>query len=195
VTCKPISAILLAAGGSNRLGKPKQLIPWRGTTLLNYTISEIEKSGITDIILVLGASAETITESLINSQLRIVINTNWRSGKASSINAGMKALDAETECVMIFLCDQPYIYAKLINRLLKAGQGSQAAIIAPGVDGKPGNPVLFKKSTFEAFSKLHGEEGGKKLFNKFKMELIPWRDERILLDMDTLEDLQHLDQL
>jgi CTP:molybdopterin cytidylyltransferase MocA len=63
------------------------------------------------------------------------------------------------------------------------------------VNGKPGNPVLFKKNTFHAFSKLKGEEGGKKLFDQFELELIPWHDERILMDVDTLEDLQRLDQL
>ncbi|NMC47748.1 MAG: nucleotidyltransferase family protein [Chloroflexi bacterium] len=193
--CKHLSAIVLAAGGSSRLGRPKQLIPWRGTTLLNYTIAEIEKSGITDILLVLGASAETVQNSINNRKLRIVINSNWKSGKASSIKAGMDELDAEIEGAMIFLCDQPYISAALIRCLLKAGHGSQASIIAPGVHGKPSNPVLFKNDTFQAFSSLKGEEGGKKLFDQFAMELIPWHDERILMDVDTLEDLQRLDQL
>ena len=192
VSCKRFSAIVLAAGGSSRLGKPKQLIPWRGTTLLSYTIAEIEKSGMRDIILVLGASSEAIQNSIDNKGLRIVINPNWKSGKASSINTGINVLDAETEWAMIFLCDQPYISADLVKCLLKAGQGSQASIIAPDVNGEPSNPVLFKNNTFKAFSELKGEEGGKKLFEQFKMELIPWQDERILMDVDTLEDLQHL---
>jgi molybdenum cofactor cytidylyltransferase len=192
VNCKQVSAILLAAGQSARLGKPKQLIPWQGTTLLNFTIKTILESGIKDIVLVLGAHTEEIKKTLNCSALRIVNNISWTSGKASSIRAGLNAISPATEGILIFLCDQPYLSVELIMSILHAGETSTADIIVPAVGERLGNPVLFKKRVFPNFCTLQGEEGGKKLFPRFPLERVNWRDVRILQDIDTQEDVQTL---
>ncbi|MGV8027341.1 MAG: NTP transferase domain-containing protein [Anaerolineaceae bacterium] len=192
MNCKQISAVILAAGQSARLGKPKQLIPWQETTLLNFTISVIRQSGIEDIVLVLGASAEEIKKTLNNQQLRIVNNLSWATGKASSIRAGLNAICSEATGVLIFLCDQPYLSTDLICSILQAGDSSEADIIAPIVGDQLSNPVLFKINIFPAFYTLQGEEGGKNLFSKYTMQRVPWMDERILLDIDTQEDVEKL---
>ncbi len=192
MNCKHISAVILAAGQSARLGKPKQLIPWQGTTLLDFTISVIQQSGIEDIVLVLGAISEEIKKTLNIQQLRIVYNASWATGKASSIRAGLNAISSASTGVLIFLCDQPYLSADLICNIIQAGDSSDVDIIAPAVGDQLSNPVLFKKRILPAFYTLQGEEGGKNLFSKYKIQRVPWTDERILLDIDTQADLKKL---
>ncbi len=192
MNCKSISAVILAAGQSARLGEPKQLVPWQGTTLLDFTISAIQQSGIEDIVLVLGASASEIRKTINNPRLRIVYNASWVTGKASSIRAGVNAISSTSTGALIFLCDQPYLSSDLICSIVQAGDSSNADIIAPTVGEQLSNPVLFKKRIFPAFYTLQGEEGGKNLFSKHEVQRVPWKDERILLDIDTQEDLKKL---
>lgn len=187
-----ISAVILAAGQSARLGEPKQLVPWQGMTLLDFTISVIQKSGIEDMVLVLGASADEIRKTINKHQLRIVYNVSWATGKASSIRAGLNAISFTSTGALFFLCDQPYLSSDLICSIVQAGDSSNTDIIAPAVGDQLSNPVLFKKRIFPAFYALQGEEGGKNLFLKYEVQRVPWKDERILLDIDTQEDLKKL---
>ncbi len=193
MNCKNISAVVLAAGQSSRLGKPKQLLIWHGTTLLEYTLDCIRESGIEDIVLVLGAQAEIIKSAINNRGLRIVVNAGWQTGKAGSIRAGLNAVSQDVEGVMIFLCDQPYLTPDLIRAVLQAGSQTSANITAPVVGEQVINPVLFKKEIFYDFLLLQGEEGGKKLFKSHHIQRVPWKDERILLDIDIPDDLKNLD--
>jgi molybdenum cofactor cytidylyltransferase len=193
VNCKAISAIVLAAGESSRLGTPKQLVPWQGTTLLEYTLQQIRTAGLDEMVLVLGAFAEPIQRTINKDQLRIVTNDLWPSGKASSIQAGLNAVSKEQQAVIIFLCDQPYLTAELIERLVEeAASHEQAHIVAPRIAEQICNPVFFRSTTFKAFTHLQGEEGGKQLFSQFSMHTFPWGDERIAWDVDTVQDLQKL---
>lgn len=192
MNCKNISAVVLAAGQSSRLGKIKQLLPWRETTLLEYTLDCIRESGIEDIVLVLGAQAEIIKNTINNSGLRIVVNGSWQTGKASSIRAGLNVISPGSEGVMIFLCDQPYLTSDLIKTIIQTGNDAKENITAPAVGEQIINPVLFKKEVFSEFYLLQGEEGGKNLFKKHVVQSVPWEDERILLDIDTPDDLQKL---
>jgi len=184
---------VLAAGESSRLGTPKQLVPWQGTSLLEYTLQQIRDAGLDEIVLVLGAFAELIQKSLKKEQLRIVINDLWPSGKASSIQAGLSAISEEQQAVVIFLCDQPYLTAELIEKVIdEAEKHEQAFIVAPKIAQQICNPVLFRSTTFKAFDHLQGEEGGKQLFAQFSMHTFNWGDERIAWDVDTVQDLQKL---
>ncbi len=192
MSCKDISAIILAAGKSARLGKPKQLLPWQGTTLLGYTLSCIQKSGIEDIVLVLGAYAEEIKKTININDLRIVVNTSWQTGKASSIRAGLNAISKDAKGMMIFLCDQPYLTSELIKAILQVEMDLNTPIIAPVIGEQIINPVLFKKEVFSDFYLLQGEEGGKNLFKEHTIQRVPWKDTRILLDIDTPDDLDKL---
>lgn len=192
MSCKKISAVILAAGQSERLGSPKQLIPWQGTTLLDYTINCIRESGIEDIVLVLGAHAEKIKKTVNLGELRIVVNVGWQTGKAGSIRAGINAISPSAEGVMIFLCDQPYLTSDLIKAIIQAENDTKENIIAPVIGEQIINPVLFKKEVFSDFYLLQGEEGGKNLFKKHPVLRVPWQDARILLDIDTPDDLEKL---
>ena len=192
MNCSKISAVILAAGQSERLGSPKQLIQWQGTTLLDYTIGCIRESGIVDIVLVLGAHVEKIKKAVKLSDLRIVVNASWQTGKAGSIRAGVNAISPDAEGIMIFLCDQPYLTSDLIKAILKVGKDSKENIIAPVVGEQIINPVLFKKEVFSDFYLLQGEEGGKNLFKNHSIRRVPWKDTRILLDIDTPDDLEKL---
>lgn len=193
VNCKKISAIVLAAGESSRLGMPKQLVPWQGTTLLEYTLQQIRAAGLNEIVLVLGAFAESIQKTIKKEQLRIVVNDLWPSGKASSIQAGLSAVSEEQQAVVIFLCDQPYLTAELVEKVIEeAANHEQAYIVAPRIAQQICNPVYFRSTTFKAFAHLQGEEGGKQLFSQFSMHTFHWGDERIAWDVDTVQDLQKL---
>jgi len=195
VNYKQISAILLAAGKSERLGTPKQLIPWQGTTLLEFTFTTIQRSGFEDIIVVLGAYAELVKQKINTHNMRIVYNAAWESGKASSIRAGLNAISTNAEGVMIFLCDQPFLSRELIRKIQEAAGESTAEIIAPKVAERWSNPVFFKKKAFPSFYILKGEEGGKDLFSRYTMKAVLWSDLRILYDIDTVQDIEKLENI
>lgn len=139
-----ISAIVLAAGESSRMGQLKQLLPWGGTTLLDWQVREARLGGADDVVVVLGHAVETIRSSLARTgtDTRLVVNEAYMEGRASSLRRGGETVDDTAEAVFVMSVDQPRP-AWVMRRLLEAWRQTGAAVVLPRFGGRGGHPVLL----------------------------------------------------
>lgn len=185
-----VGGVVLAGGGSERFGAPKQLLDWRGKPLLRHVVETGLDAGLEPITVVLGAERDKLASTVCDLDLRLVWNQQWAQGQGASVRVGTKSIYREVTAIIFLLSDQPFVDRNVIISLKEAYWRKKAAITAPVAGGKRANPVLFDEVTFDDLIALSGEVGGKQLFAKFPVHRIPWLDERILLDIDTPEDYQ-----
>ncbi len=168
------SAILiLAAGGSTRLGSPKQLLPAFGTTLLRHAAVTALGSALGRVTVVLGAWAEECTRALEGLEVDITVNAEWESGMGSSIAAGMAALSpGNPESVLIMLCDQPAVTPATLHALHDHLAETGADAVASWYHDVPGPPVIFTGRCFPELRSLRGPEGARTLFARHPPEMV-----------------------
>jgi molybdenum cofactor cytidylyltransferase len=189
------SGIILAAGSSERYGKPKQLVEWNGKPILRNVVENALSSSLSEVIVVIGAVVEPILEMLSDLPVKIINNKLWQAGQSSSIHSGLDGLDQHSKSAVFLLGDQPQISSSLINEILSVHSTSLAPVIAPEYEGQRANPVLFDQVTFDALRRIEGDMGGRAIFNVFKPLLVPWNDRRILFDIDRPEDIEGISLL
>jgi len=192
-----VSAVILAAGTSTRMGQAKQLLPLGGTTVLARTIDNVRSAGLVEMVLVLGASAEAIRRQLPQSLLdglKVVVNQAYRQGMASSLREGLSALDPQTGAALIILGDQPFIRPQTLHQIMAGYHRSGAQIVIPSHQGKRGNPVLLSRSVFPEVMALEGDTGCRAIFpNHLEAILkVEVEDPGILLDIDNQDDYDRL---
>ena len=145
------------------------------------------------MIVVTGAGANEVSGAVQGLPVNVARNERWQSGQASSICKGLEACPANTGSAVFLLANQPQIPPGVLSGLVESHAAGLSPIVAPLVQGnRRGNPVLFDRVTFEALSRLSGEDGGRAIFSQFRVEYLPWNDERLLLDVDTGADYKHL---
>ena len=161
--------VILAAGGSSRLGQPKQLLHYQDKSLIQH-IAQIAVDVVrSPVVAVLGAHAHLIGDQLERIPVHTVYNPDWTSGIASSIRKGLlTALEfsPEMEAVIFTVCDQPHISADLILEMINARGGKNKSIVACTYDRTVGTPVLFSKQHFNELLQLHDHEGAKKIIHQ-----------------------------
>ena len=190
---KKIAAIVLAAGASIRMnGRVKQLLPWRGETLIENAIELATQSHTDETLVVLGAHADAIQPFVAKTSARIVINPQWESGHATSIRAGLRALAPEIAAAIFINADQPFLTCEVINALIQCYRDTDAPIIAFVCAGKRGSPVLFDRAYFAELEDLRGEQGGRELLEKYPVACIEFDDTRFGIDVDTWEEYANL---
>ena len=149
---KKIAGIVLAAGGSSRFGKPKQLLTWGNSNIVNATVRTAILAGLDPVIVVLGAFDTLIAATLPSIGLQVVKNHDWETGQSSSLKAGVQVLPVDCDGVLFLLADQPQVNAHLIDALLfEAYLGAQA--VAPMIDGRRQTRFIFV-GTFSLCSTL-----------------------------------------
>ena len=183
------AAIILAAGGSSRLGAPKQLLPYQGETLLARIVRITLDSKSHPVVVVLGAHAQECAAVISGQPVRLIHNPEWQEGIASSIRAGIASIEGEADAAVILLCDQPRISPSHITALGKTGH----PIAASSYDGVTGPPAYFEKRFFPDLLFLQGDEGAKALFarNADDVTTVPFPDGAV--DVDTTADLHFLE--
>jgi molybdenum cofactor cytidylyltransferase len=187
--------IILAAGASSRMGKPKQDLIYEGETLLQRTMHVAEAAASITTVVVLGANAEKINIEIKSKRLCVCHNIYWPEGMSSSIRIGLQQLlnlHPAAENAIYILCDQPFITAKLLHKLMQTQQEKQAGIVACAYQGTYGAPVLFNKKYFNELLALTGQEGAKKLLMKFSDDVVTVPFEQGAIDIDTPEDYKRL---
>ncbi|MGA3225144.1 MAG: nucleotidyltransferase family protein [Acidobacteriaceae bacterium] len=194
---KGISAIILAAGTSSRMGQAKQLLPLGSSTVLAQTIEHARAAGVDEVVLVLGSSAEPIRHQLSPSLLagvKVVVNQSYQQGMASSLHAGLSALDPRSAATLIILGDQPFTLPQTLDQIIQAYRDSGAPIVIPTCQGTRGNPVLLDRSVFSEAMALEGDVGCRAIFGKHLEEIVnvEVEDRGILLDLDDREDYERL---
>jgi molybdenum cofactor cytidylyltransferase len=189
--------ILLAAGASTRLGKPKQLLPWQQKPLLQHMIEVALGANCCPVTLILGANASQLTPITENKDISVVYNPEWQEGMASSIRYGLTALlesAAGTEAVIFMVCDQPHVTAALLKDLIAAHQHSGKKIVASQYADTIGIPALFEKSLFPALLQLKGDGGAKRIIQQYSHEVQPVAFPMGYIDIDTAADYEKLTQ-
>ena len=177
---------MLAAGGSGRMGRAKQLLPYLGHTLVEHAARTALASGAAEVVVVVGAHAEEVRRRLRNLNVRVVLNRDWESGMGSSIACGVAALGETVEKAVIALGDQPRITPAHLHTLgTRDGE-----IVASSYDGVVGAPCAFARSQFPRLLALTGDQGARSLIRSENVETIPF--EAANIDVDTPEDYQIL---
>ena len=191
-----ISAILMAAGESTRMGRPKPLLPWRGVTLLEYQVSSLVEGGADEVIVVLGHDAENLTPYLKGASVRYVVNPDYRQGKTTSIKAGLGAVNLEAEAVLLLAVDQPRT-AQIISAVVQAHRDGNNLITSPRYRGRGGHPPIFAASLREELEAISEEKQGiREVFEAHKDEVafVQFDDPMVRLDLNTPEAYEEAKQ-
>jgi len=163
----PVASIILAAGASRRLGQPKQLLMLGGETMIGRAIRLVHEGGAAPVIVVLGAHCELIRETVVMADSTSVINNIWEQGIATSIQAGLDALEPnppENSGVLILGCDQPRLTSGHMRGLLWAFRAQEeSVIVASTYAGVLGTPAVFPRSVFAYLRALRGDKGARSL--------------------------------
>ncbi|MCP3981673.1 MAG: nucleotidyltransferase family protein [bacterium] len=164
-----IAGVVLAAGDSSRLGRPKQLLRHRGSTLLRNAADACVRGGCRPVVVVLGFRAAEMRPELSGLPVRVVENPEWASGMASSIRAAIRVLESEVsdaEAVVLAPCDQPALDSYVIRRVCRAFDGSRSAVVGCEYAQTIGPPALFERSLFDRLGRLTGDSGAKALLQR-----------------------------
>lgn len=183
----PVSAILLAAGKSSRMGKLKQLMPLGESTMLEQTLDNLLSSKAAEVIVVLGYKAEEVMKRLSGKPVKVVVNPLYRKGMGSSIAAGLKFVDSQAQAVMLVMGDQPYVDSPTINRLIDAFSSNKKGIAIPTHNGQRGHPLIFALKYQAQLSHLSGDIGGREIIKQHPEDVleVPVDCEGIVIDIDT----------
>jgi molybdenum cofactor cytidylyltransferase len=187
-----ISAIVLAAGESKRMGRPKQMLAWQGKTLLRHVLESLINSDADEIILVLGHEAEAIRKSLPEFQIKIVTNPDYKEGMASSLRQGLLAMDPKSEAFLVLLADQPGIGPEIINHMIREFRQAnpKRGIVRPVYHGLRGHPVLIGAQYLQEARQLQGDVGARQILIDHPEDIleIDVDQDAVLKDIDTPEE-------
>lgn len=189
---EPVAGIILAAGESRRFGQPKQLLDWKGQPFVRAVARTALESGLSPVIVVTGANAEQIELVVKDLDVMVTRNEEWKSGQASSIRAGVRALTRNAGAAIFLLADQPQVNPSILRALAEKHAEGLYPIVAPMVMDRRANPVLFDRVTFPDLLLLEGDVGGRSIFHRHRVEYLAWHDDHLLLDVDTPEMYQRL---
>jgi molybdenum cofactor cytidylyltransferase len=186
-----ISAVVLAAGQSKRMGQQKMLLPWGKSTVIAHIISTIVNAGVEDIHIVVGGLRKQLTVALRDYPLEIIYNKDYRNGEMlTSLKLGIQSLQDESEAALIVLGDQPQIYADLIQALLARYESSNSLIIVPSYKMRRGHPLLIARSLWNSLLNLNPPMTLRD-FLELNNELIDYLtvdNQSVVQDLDTPED-------
>ncbi|PTR01076.1 molybdenum cofactor cytidylyltransferase [Mucilaginibacter yixingensis] len=189
-----IGTIILAAGGSSRMGQPKQLLRFKNKTMLRHTVDTVLESTCGDgVVVVTGAVHQQLADECDGLPVSVIENSNWQMGMSTSIRAGLKALEKmrpdNLRGVLIILCDQPFITAGHLDNLadMFTTRGYRG-IAATGYDSTVGAPAIFSRDLFEQLYQLNGDKGAKELINNPENKLLCVPFHPASIDLDTMDD-------
>ncbi|HKA22000.1 MAG TPA: nucleotidyltransferase family protein [Blastocatellia bacterium] len=161
---KFISGLVLGAGASTRLGQPKQLLPYQGTTLLEWVVGQaLRARALDEVLVVLGRAADEVRKRVNFGGAKVVDNPVFGEGCASSYRAGIGAIDSRSDAIMILLGDQPGVDPEIIARVAEVFRECSHQIVLASYQGRKGHPMLFARPLFDKLVELHGDKAAWKL--------------------------------
>ena len=190
-----VGTVVLAAGSSSRMGRPKQTLQYRGESLLRRAALAALGAGCRPVVVVTGANAGLSRRELGGLDVREVLNPMWETGMASSIRAGVEDLitaDADLAAAVLLLCDQPHVTADVISRLVETHRTNGSPIVASTYGGSYGVPALFGRTHFAELARLEGAAGAKQVIKRHAevAHFLPFADGEV--DVDTPDDFSLL---
>lgn len=189
------AAIVLAAGASTRLGRPKQLIQFHGESLLRRTARLAMETGCAPILVVLGYEAARMKQELHGLDTKIVINADWQSGMGSSLRCGVEALQQQTpvpERVLLLLSDQPRLSINILRSLITNSTHEHSPITASRYADRLGVPAVFHKSMYAALQCVKRDKGARQIIQQHQDQVVSIDFPEGIIDIDTSDDLAML---
>jgi len=191
---KKIAGIILAAGSGVRMGKTKQLLPFKNKPLLSHVIENARQSNLYETVVVLGHRADEIKKTVDFSGTKTIINSEYLKGQSTSLIKGLENISSVCDAAMFLLGDQPLITPSTLNTIIQAFITSKSPITIPYYNNMRGNPVIIAKALFHELKLLSGDTGPRILFKKFQKSILKVQvsDNVILIDVDTKADYKKL---
>jgi xanthine dehydrogenase accessory factor len=188
-----VTAIVLAAGESNRMKEPKLLLPYKEKSIIRTIVETIGQSKVHETVVVLGANREKIQEALEDSSVTFCTNRNYKKGMLSSLQTGLKSLPDHSDACMVFLGDQPMITPGIIDAIIDAYSRTQKGIVLPVFENRRGHPVLIGKKYIPDINAIDPKVGLRDLIWKFPDDIaeVGVDEEGIIRDIDTREDYEY----
>ena len=186
-----VSVLILAAGSSSRMGKIKQLLPWKESTLLEHTVKIAKLSKASEVIVVLGSNAVLIKESIEATDVVFLENSKWKGGLGTSISCGVDYLlnqNKGADAVLILLGDQALMDTEYINKIIDLYSSGESNLIGTRYGKKVGVPALFERPYFFDLLQLEGDRGAQLFLKKFADKVLSLNSQGKAYDVDTMED-------
>ena len=187
-----ISAILLAAGQSKRMGELKQLMPFGQSTIVEQAVDNLLGSAVDEVIVVVGYKAEDVIKAIAAKPVKLVMNPDYEQGMSTSVIAGLNLVHSGVQGVMLALGDQPLVDSQTINILIEEFCNHDKGIAVPTYQGRRGHPIIFAIKYKEQLLKLRGDVGGRQVIkdNPDDVLEVAVDSESIVADFDTTDDYQ-----
>ena len=182
--------VILAAGDSSRLGRPKQLVQIAGQPALQRVVSSAIAVAGSAVTVVLGAHAADITRMLQHSSAAVLINRQWDDGISASIRCGISSLSSGCDAVLLLLGDQAAVTSADLKRLIAAWNGQETVLAASAYNGQLGVPAIFPRWCFSELQQLRGDQGAKVIINRHSSRLSQVPMPNAAYDLDTNEDVK-----
>ncbi|HEX9265089.1 MAG TPA: nucleotidyltransferase family protein [Candidatus Binatia bacterium] len=186
-----IAAVVLSAGESSRMGRPKALLPIEGETFIGRIVASLKQTQVGKIIVVLGHNSDLLAAAIRPLAVDILINTNYKLGQLSSLQVAVRKLlpDADCDGMLVHLVDHPYIDASLVDRMIQQFYESKKDIVVPRCRGKRGHPVLFSRALFGELLDAPMDQGAKAVVNAHRDDTLEIETDEagITVDIDTPE--------
>jgi molybdenum cofactor cytidylyltransferase len=188
---RSVAGLVLAAGGSSRLGRPKQLLPYDGTTLLGRVLDNARACGFDQLLVALGGAVDEVRAGIDLRGAEVVVNEAYEEGCSSSIAAALPAVDPRCDVLVLMLGDQPGVTPTAVRTLLARRHGAPIAVCR--YDDGVGHPFAFAREAFDELSALHGDKGVWKLIERRGEEVAEVRlHGSVPPDVDTWDDYEDL---
>lgn len=159
-----ITGVVLAAGTSSRLGRPKQLLPFRGRPILQHVVDVAAAAGLHEVVVVLGHEAERVEREItLRAGGRTVVNPEYAAGQSTSLRAGLEAAGPETTAAIVLLGDQPEVSAEAVRAVADAYREGSAPVVRASYGGRPGHPVLLERTIWNELAAVTGDTGARDL--------------------------------
>jgi molybdenum cofactor cytidylyltransferase len=187
--------VILAAGASVRLGKPKQLLLHHGKTLLNHAVEQAVNSNADAVVVILGKDADTFKSEIDEKKAHAISNEEWKEGMGSSARLGIKTLLDDKpyiDAVIFMVCDQPHISSSVLNELIATQQKTTKQIITCDYGESIGPPALFHRKYFPELMKLEGDAGARNIIQQNMNDVATVSFPEGKIDIDTAEDYDAL---
>jgi molybdenum cofactor cytidylyltransferase len=194
--CLPVAAVILAAGAATRMGKLKQLLPYRGRTLIQNAVDQAIQADFDPVLVVVGAESAAVRSVLASHKVAIIENSYWQTGMGSSVSAGVRWLrneETEAAAVAILLGDQPLVKAEHLANMRTRLHRGPADAIAAEYGGTLGVPALFRRKVFSALSELPAMAGARHLLRHPGLNVEPFPLPEAAFDVDTPADYDSLE--
>lgn len=186
-----IVAVVLSAGESSRMGRPKALLPIGGETFIERVVRTLKQTSVGKVIVVLGHNADEMSRRIAHLPVEILVNRDYKSGQLTSLQVAVRSLDSQSDCdgMLVHLVDHPYIDARLVEIMIERFYASGKSLVVPRHAGKRGHPVIFSRRLFGELLAAPLDQGAKAVVNAHSEDTLELEtdDQGITVDIDTPE--------